>query len=229
MVSASPSSMELHGGPISPFVRKVTLVIAEKGLVDQVTFRRSPTAMATVNAPLSRFNPLSKIPTLVTATGKVIADSDVICEYLAASYPPAELIPPVGQSRWDCLTRTAMASGVLDALVLLRFQQNLPASQQSPETIAALKVKIEATLKLLDRDELGDPAGVMNLADLTTGTVLGYLDFRFAENDWRASYRRLADWSLGFSERRSAQVTAPYEHRPGVEKDPALSGRLMWE
>jgi glutathione S-transferase len=66
--------MKLHGGPISPFVRKVTITIIEKDLTHLVELVRSPTAMVLANLKLMQFNPLSKIPTLITDEGSVLFD-----------------------------------------------------------------------------------------------------------------------------------------------------------
>jgi hypothetical protein len=38
---------------------------------------------------------------------------------------------------------------------------------------------------------------------------LGYLDFRFQEEDWRTSRQDLSHWFERFSERRAMVLTAP--------------------
>jgi len=78
----------LYHLPLSPFSRKVRLVLAEKRLpfelqVEKVWERR-PDYLA--------MNPASTVPTLVEETGLIIPDSGVICEYLEEAYPDTPLM-----------------------------------------------------------------------------------------------------------------------------------------
>ena len=60
----------------------------------------------------------------------------------------------------------------------------------------------------------------VDIAHVTLGVVLGYLDFRYAELDWRSRHPALARWYEAFSARSSMTQTvhrdelAPAE-RPG--------------
>jgi len=78
----------LYHLPLSPYSRKVRLVLAEKRLpfelrVEKVWERR-PEYM--------ELNPACKVPTLVEDNGLVIPDSQVICEYLEEAYPDTGLL-----------------------------------------------------------------------------------------------------------------------------------------
>ena len=78
----------LYHLPLSPFSRKVRLVLAEKRLpfelqVEKVWERRPD---------YLELNPASTVPTLVEETGLVIPDSGVICEYLEEAYPDTPLM-----------------------------------------------------------------------------------------------------------------------------------------
>jgi len=74
--------------PLSPFSRKVRLVLAEKRLpfelVLEKVWDRRPDYL--------EMNPAGTVPTLVEDNGLVIADSQVICEYLDEAYPEVPLI-----------------------------------------------------------------------------------------------------------------------------------------
>ena len=70
----------LHHLPLSPYSRKVRLVLTEKRLpfelqVEKVWERR-PEYFA--------LNPANEVPTLVEENGLVIPDSGTICEYLVS-------------------------------------------------------------------------------------------------------------------------------------------------
>ena len=75
-------SITLYGASLSPFVRKVRVVLAEKGLpYEQVQIDpfRPP-------ADYREMSPFGRIPALRDGD-KVLADSGVICTYLEAQYP----------------------------------------------------------------------------------------------------------------------------------------------
>jgi glutathione S-transferase len=221
--------MFLHGGPLSPFVRKVTMALAEKGLLDSVRLLRTPTAMLVPNTKLMADNPLSKIPTLIAEDGMSLFDSDVICEYLDVTFGPATLIPAPGPHRWRVLKDVAMACGLLDVLVLARFAGNFPPAQQSPEWIAAMDLKLQSTLDQVEGTLPELAADEFNLAHISYVCLFGYLDLRFAPLDWRARHPLAAAWYRKFALRPSAQLTQPYEYKPAAAEDPSLQGRLYWE
>ncbi len=78
----------LYHLPLSPYARKVRVVLAEKRLpfemrVEKVWERR---------AEYLDLNPANKVPTLIEENGLVIPDSNVICEYLEEAYPDTPLM-----------------------------------------------------------------------------------------------------------------------------------------
>ena len=72
--------MKLFSTPVSPYARKVRIVIAEKGL--SALIEMVSCAPFEVPADLVTLNPLSKVPTLQLDDGNCLYDSPVICEYL---------------------------------------------------------------------------------------------------------------------------------------------------
>ena len=49
----------------------------------------------------------------------------------------------------------------------------------------------------------------MDIGTITIGSALGYLDFRFAEFDWRTAHPALAAWFAGFASHPSMVATFP--------------------
>jgi glutathione S-transferase len=78
----------LYHLPLSPFARKVRLVLAEKRLPFELRtekiWDRRPEYLD--------MNPACTVPTLVDTNGLVIPDSNVICEYLDEAYPDMALL-----------------------------------------------------------------------------------------------------------------------------------------
>jgi glutathione S-transferase len=78
----------LHHLPLSPYCRKVRLVLTEKRLsfelkVERVWERREE---------YLEMNPAATTPTLVEDNGMVIPDSGVICDYLEDAYPDTPML-----------------------------------------------------------------------------------------------------------------------------------------
>ncbi len=69
--------------------------------------------------------------------------------------------------------------------------------------------KIDSGLDSLQADWLELLSGPVNPGAIVAGCALGYLDFRFAEKDWRSARPTLASWYETFSERPSMAATWP--------------------
>ena len=63
-----------------------------------------------------------KIPALVTDDGEVLYDSPVICEYLDSVAGGGKVFPAAGKARWTALRQQALGDGILDALILCRYE-----------------------------------------------------------------------------------------------------------
>ena len=126
--------MELKFSPLSPYVRKVSVTAHELGIAQRI--RLTPVKTREEPDKIAPFNPLGKIPTLVTDAGAVLYDSPVICEYLDAEFGNHRLLPASGARRWDILTRVALADGMMDAAILLRTERLRAVEKQSSDPIA---------------------------------------------------------------------------------------------
>jgi len=80
---------KLYGIGASPFVRKVRVALAEKG----IAYEHEPTIPVNVSAEYKKISPLGKIPAYVDDTGRALADSSVICAYLERTHPQPALYP----------------------------------------------------------------------------------------------------------------------------------------
>ena len=203
--------MKLIGSTSSPYVRKVRVVMAEKKLDYQFVEEDVWGADTTI----TQSNPLGKVPCLVMEGGEALFDSRVIVEYLDTLSPVGKLIPPVGRERAEVKTWEALADGVLDALILARLEANWagrPKAQRSQAWIDRQLDKTNASVKAMSQG-LGDKpfcAGIyLSLADIAVGCALGYLDFRFAEIDWRTPYPNLAKLQDKLMQRPSFTETIP--------------------
>ena len=186
--------MKLIGSKSSPYVRKVRVVMAEKKLdynfVDENVW--------TSDTTISESNPLGKVPCLVMEGAEALFDSRVIVEYLDTLSPVGKLIPSVGRERAEVKTWEALADGVLDAAILARLEttwEGRTKAQRSQAWIDRQLGKVDASLRAMSKG-LGDKpfcAGIhLSLADISVGCALGYLEFRFAQINWRMDWPNLA-------------------------------------
>ncbi|MEO7642440.1 MAG: glutathione S-transferase C-terminal domain-containing protein [Ramlibacter sp.] len=203
--------MKLIGATTSPYVRKVRIVMAEKKLDYQFMTEDVWAAETTIG----QSNPLGKVPCLVMEGGEALFDSRVIVEYLDTLSPVGKLIPAVGRERAEVKTWEALADGVLDALILARLENNWAGrakAQRSQAWVDRQLGKVHASLKAMSQG-LGDKpfcAGIyLSLGDIAVGCALGYLDFRFADIDWRSGYPNLARLHEKLAQRQSFVETKP--------------------
>ena len=198
--------MELMFSPLSPYVRKVTVTAHELGIAQRI--RLTPVDTRAEPDKIAPFNPLGKIPALVTDAGAVLYDSPVICEYLDAEFGNHRLLPASGARRWDILTRAALADGTADAAILIRHERVRPAEKQSPEAIAWQLRKVIAGLDRIEGsvETFGD---ALDLGQIALGCALGYMPLRIVELEGLTKWPRLRSWYERLSQRESFRLTAP--------------------
>lgn len=188
--------MKLFYSPTSPFVRKVVIAAKIRGLDAQI--ERLPTDAHSSPATLLAANPLSKVPCLLTEDGVALFDSPVICEYLDSLGDAPPLFPDHGGPRWTALRQQALADGIMDAAVLARMESVRPQEETRSTVITRQKSAVTRGLTVLE--EHPPEAGNPTIGAVSVACALGYLDFRFAADNWREGHPRLARWLDGFAE-----------------------------
>ena len=206
----SAPTMTLYYNAASPFARKVMLVLHETGQLSRVTLQ--PTLLTPV-APveeLNNDNPAGKIPALRLADGNVIHDSRVILDYLDHQHVGNPLIPREGSSRWRRLTLASLADALMDAALLIRYEQALrPAEKHWDVWLDNQQEKIERSLSYFEQEAITELSTSFDVASISVAAALGYIDFRQPDLAWRSRYPRLANWYFEVSQRPSMQATQP--------------------
>ncbi len=195
--------MTLHWSPRSPFVRKVMIGVHEMGLQDRITCVRTVVAPTKVNDGLLRDNPLRKLPTLVLEDGSSLFDSRVILEYLDTLHAAPKLFPQALPQRFIALRNQALGDGVMDFALLWLIERQRGEGMQSEPLVTAFRAKLAASLERMERDVGLLTERAFDVGHLTLGTALGYLDFRFPGEPWRAAHPALAAWHAAFVQRPS--------------------------
>jgi glutathione S-transferase len=198
--------MKLLISNLSPYARKVRMVIIEKGLTDQVELAEAKPYEKPDE--LLSANPLSKIPALIRDDGSSLFDSPMICEYLDSLSDTNPLIPSSGEARWQVLRLHALANGITDAAYLSTMERRRPEEDQSDDWWEAQRGKIARGLDALEADPPANDAPV-NLGTIALGAALGYVDLRHGDMNWREGRPALAAWLEAFAERESFKQTVP--------------------
>ncbi len=181
----------LYHLPLSPFSRKVRLVLSEKRLpfelrLEKVWDRRAEYLL---------LNPANLVPTLVEENGLAIPDSGVICEYLDEAYPEIPLMGHTLAERVEVRRLVAWFDGKFASEVtanILGEKYMKPLTRRSGPDAGALRAGyanlrhhveylgwLAETRKWLGGDEL-------SMADFAAAGHLSALDFA-AEMDWTIS------------------------------------------
>lgn len=201
--------MKLYVASASPFGRKASIVIAEHGLGARVVQEPASVTPVSRNNDIARDNPLVKIPTLVLDDGTALYDSPVICEYLDHLSGTPRFFPAAGPVRWTALRRQALCDGLMDAAILLRYEQALrPEALRWPDWIAGQTAKVTGALDALEA-EAGGFGSAFDIGHIACACALGYLDLRFDQLGWRNGRPALAAWFETLSKRPSLIATFP--------------------
>ncbi|MCU0911346.1 MAG: glutathione S-transferase family protein [Rhodobacteraceae bacterium] len=186
----------LYHFALSPFCRKVRLVLAEKRieveLVEERYWERG--------ADFLRRNPAGKVPVL-KADGRTMAESQAICEYLDEMHPEPPLMPRAPADRYEVRRLVAWFDDkfhheVTSKLLYERVNkkvmgQGYPESAHVKAGAKAVKYHLDYMGWLLEsrRWLAGD---AMTLADFAAAAHLSCLDY-ISDVDWTRN-AAVKDW-----------------------------------
>jgi len=199
--------MKLIHSNTSPFVRKVMVALMETGQRDAVELETVAVSPVNPGDVVPSLNPLGKIPCLILDNGNAIFDSRVICRYVDSRHNSAKLYPE-GAALWPRLTLEAAADGMVDAAILMIYERLLrEESQRSPAWEEGQWQKVARGLAYLEANV--EKLEGLDMANIAVACALGYLEFRFADRNWRVLAPNLSAWEADFSQRPSMQATIP--------------------
>ncbi len=200
--------MKLLGSPTSPYVRKTRIVLAEKKIECEFVIDNG----GPDGSGLAAHNPLCRVPVLILDDDSTLFDSRVIVGYLDNLAPNNRLIPSVGRARTQVRRWEALTDGICDAAVAAVMESRRPDGERSRSWIDRQRMVIDGGLAACAR-EFGEQAWChgtrITLADIGLGSMLGYLDLRFPDIDWRARHPHLAGHYDKLLQRPSFADTAP--------------------
>jgi len=188
----------LRTGFGSPFGRKARIAVSVLGLDGKV--KVEPASTQDAADPISKQNPLGKVPVLLLDDGTALFDSPVILEYLDMLAGGGRILPKDTKPRFEALRLEALADGILDASILIVYEGRYrPAEMAVQKWLDHQAGKVTRALAALEAapPALGSPP---NVGEITLACALGYRDFRF-KGDWRKDHPRLVAWLDNFAAR----------------------------
>jgi glutathione S-transferase len=201
--------MKLLASLASPYTRKVRIVLAEK----KIDCDMELVDVAPVDNPVNRHNPLGKIPTLLLDDGTALYDSRVIVEFLDGKSPISRLIPDDLRDRVAVRRLEALADGVLDAGLLVRYESLRAENERSQAWTDKQLARMKRGMAQMASEVAERPwchGERYSLADIALGCCLGWLDFRKPGGvDWLAEYPGLARHYEKLKARPAFADTAP--------------------
>jgi glutathione S-transferase len=186
----------LYHVPLSPFCRKVRLVLAEKRIECELVEER----YWEQDADFLRRNPAGKVPVL-RMDGMTMAESAAICEYVEEKYPTPPLMPKGAEARYEVRRLVGWFDDKFHAEVTSKLlyervnkkmmKQGFPDSRNVKDGARAIKFHLDYLAWLLDHRRwlAGD---VMTLADFAAAAHLSSLDY-ISDVDWHRS-EVVKDW-----------------------------------
>jgi glutathione S-transferase len=206
--------MRLMYAPQSPFARKVRAAAIELCLeesIELVYVKVVPGLRNTVYA--QSHNPLRKVPALVVNEHRTIFDSTVICEFLDYLAGGGRLFPRAPDERWSVLSQHALAQGVCEAAIAIRYETSIrPEQKRWQEWIDDQWNKIFDVLSWFDANPHTLDSSNLNIAHLALMSGIGYIDFRFGEViGWRKERPLLSSWVDEVSARPCFGKTLPID------------------
>ncbi|WP_343717052.1 glutathione S-transferase family protein [Inquilinus sp.] len=189
----------------SPYARKVLVMAHEVGLAGRIEVIHHETSPTRRNDAVFAANPLGKVPVLICADGLALFDSVAICDHLDGLHDGPKLIPPAGRARALTLRLQALAQGLADAGIALRWEtERRPEALRYPALAEGQAAKLQAAYDFIEREV--DLDGPVELGQIALATALSWLEFRGLP-EFRPGRPRLSVWFDAFSRRPSMLAT----------------------
>jgi glutathione S-transferase len=189
----------------SPYARKVLVAAHELSLAGELEVVHHETSPTRRNDVVYASNPLGKVPVLICDDGLCLCDTTIICEYLDGLSRGPRIIPPGGRERLESLRLQALAQGMLDAGIAIRWEtERRPPELRWPAMADGQAGKLHASFDFIER-EVG-LEGPVDIGKIALATALGWLVFRGLP--WLgAAHPRSKRWYETFAQRPSMAAT----------------------
>ncbi len=198
--------MKLFVSPTSVFVRKVRIVVRERGLAGRI--EEVPAVPVEAAPDLVAANPISQLPALVDDDGNTWADSTLIAAWLDSQGEGAGLLPPYGgEAYWRVKRLETAAAGMNEMLARIVYENRRPETERSPFWLKRWESNL---MRAFTHAETLCPAPeIFDMGTVTLAIAATFCDFRLSSVDWRAVAPRTAALHAELEKRQSFIDTYP--------------------
>lgn len=199
--------MKLIGSYTSPFVRKISVLLLEKG----ITFEFVNEQPYNAENGVAQYNPLGKVPALLTDDGECWFDSPIIAEYIELLGIAPAMVPREPKAALAMRQIEALADGIMDAALASVREQARPAAQQSETELLRQREKINRSLDRCEQllEDGSIQTDTLNLATIALACAVGYLNFRHVSPGWCVERPLLVKLAETLFQRESFARTEP--------------------
>ena len=199
--------MKLIGSYTSPFVRKISVLLLEKG----ITFEFVNEQPYNAENGVAQYNPLGKVPALLTDDGECWFDSPIIAEYIELLGIAPAMVPREPKAALAVRQIEALADGIMDAALASVREQARPAAQQSETELLRQREKINRSLDRCEQllEDGSIQTDTLNLATIALACAVGYLNFRHVSLGWCVERPQLVKLAETLFQRESFARTEP--------------------
>ncbi|MEM9044155.1 MAG: glutathione S-transferase family protein [Pseudomonadota bacterium] len=212
----------LYHLPLSPFSRKIRLVLAEKRVQAELVEERPWEK----RLDFLRLNQAGRVPVLITEKGKSLAGSNAIAEYLEETVPEPPLLPADAAARaetrrlvdWfdDKFNREVTENLVFERVTKRMARLGYPDGACLKAGSKNIRVHL-AYMTFLLEDHSWLSGKRMTLADLTAAAHISALDY-LGDVPW-ADYPAVRDWYAVMKSRPGFRGLLA-DHLPGFPTPP---------
>lgn len=200
-------TLRLFYSPSSPYVRKVLIAAYERGIIDQVEKLGSAAGPVQRDLTIVKHNSSGKVPCALLDDDTPLFDSRVITAYVDSIGVTGDSLYPQHR-RFTVLTLEALGDSILDACLLHRYENFMrPEDKRWDDWSRGQMEKIDSGLDDLEGRWFEELSRDFNAGSIAAASMLGYLDFRFTDKDWRSGHPKLAAWFATVSQRTSVKET----------------------
>ena len=191
----------LYNGPNSPFGRKtkITAIILEIPIEEKIIKIQEAEF-------IDNFNPLRKIPTLVTDNNQTIIDSDNICLYFDKISNKESIYGT--KNYWQVMSTISVANGLMESVLERKTELIRPSNEQSKSFIKKQEVRIFRTINWLEKNWNNFENNKISMDQISVACALEYTKFRFTDK-WINNCKNLNSWLNEFNKNEFMKLTIP--------------------
>lgn len=205
----------------SPFARKALVFAHEIGISDTLVVEHHETSPTARNDDVFFHNPLGKVPVLIRPGRPSLFDSSIICAYFDTLRDGASLYPLDPEARWQALRLEALAEGLAEAGIAVRWETvRRPEALRFENLRDGYVAKLESSYAWLEQHM--DFGADLDVGRVALATTLDWIEFRNLPSF--REFTMLSQWFDAFSSRPSMKAT-PLSGDT-VDTPPAAGGNI---